>query len=70
LGGRLHMSARNWGETYSTMLDRMLAAMVRNRERFVTALGERQYRKMLLRMQAARTPVLISWIWVVRSWLA
>jgi len=70
LGGRLHMSARNWGNTYATMLDRMLAAMVRDRERFATALGDRQYRKMLLRMQAARKPAAISWIWVVRSWLA
>jgi glycosyltransferase involved in cell wall biosynthesis len=70
LGGRLHMSARNWGETYSTMLDRILAAMVRNRDRFVTALGERQYQKMLHRMQAARKTIFFSWIWIVRSWLA
>jgi len=69
LGGRLHMSARNWGNTYATMLDRMLAAMVQGRERFATALGDRQYRKMLLRMQAARKPAAISWIWIVRSWL-
>jgi glycosyltransferase involved in cell wall biosynthesis len=69
LGGRLHMSARNWGTTYSTMLDRMLAAMEAGQDRFATALGERQYRKMLLMMQAARKPTIISWIWVVRSWL-
>ena len=25
LGGRLHLSARNWGDTYAQMLDRMLA---------------------------------------------
>jgi glycosyltransferase involved in cell wall biosynthesis len=70
LGGRLHMSARNWGGTYAGMLDRMLAAMVRDRERFAAALGDRQYRKMLLRMQAARKPLLFSWIWVLRSWSA
>jgi hypothetical protein len=43
--------------------------MVRDRERFATALGDRQYRKMLLRMAAARKPAILSWIWVVRSWL-
>jgi hypothetical protein len=64
------MSARNWGDTYATMLDRMLAAMVQGRERFAAALGDRQYRKMLLRMRAARKPAVIAWIWVVRSWLA
>ncbi len=69
LGGRLHMSARNWGATYATMLDRMLAAMMQNHDRFATALGERQYRKMLLHMQAARQPTVIAWIWRVRSLL-
>ena len=39
LGGRLHLSSRNWGNTYTVMLDRMLAAMERDRERFVTSLG-------------------------------
>jgi glycosyltransferase involved in cell wall biosynthesis len=70
LGGRLHMSARNWGDTYATMLDRMLSAMVLHGDRYVAALGARQYRKMLLRMQAARKPAIISWIWVLRSFLA
>jgi hypothetical protein len=51
LGGRLHLSARNWGGTYAEMLDRMLAAMIGGRERFVAALGERQLRRMLLRMR-------------------
>src|SRR5256885_8978400 len=54
LGGRLHLSARNWGDTYASMLDRMLAAMIGDHERFVAALGERQYRRMLFRMKAAR----------------
>jgi hypothetical protein len=67
LGGRLHMSARNWGDTYATMLDRMLAAMIRDRERFTAALGDRQYRKMLLHMQAARKPAIVSWLWLLRS---
>ena len=69
LGGRLHMSARNWGTTYAKMLDRMLAAMMQNHERFEVALGRRQYRKMLLHMQAARMPAAIAWIWRVRSLL-
>jgi glycosyltransferase involved in cell wall biosynthesis len=69
LGGRLHLSSRNWGNTYSVMLDRMLAAMVSGREKFVGALGERQYRRMLLRMQAARAAWPMSWILVLRSWL-
>jgi glycosyltransferase involved in cell wall biosynthesis len=69
LGGRLHMSARNWGNTYATMLNRMLSAMERGRDVFATALGDRQYKQMLLRMQAAQKPAIISWIWVVRSWL-
>jgi hypothetical protein len=69
LGGRLHLSSRNWGDTYATMLDRMLAAMVDGRERFVTALGERQYRRMLFRMKAARASPWTGWIFVLRSWL-
>jgi len=51
------------------MLDRMLDAMVRDRERFITALGEKQYRRMLFRMRAARANPLISWLFVLRSWL-
>lgn len=70
LGGRLHLSSRNWGNTYSVMLDRMLGAMKRDRERFVIALGERQYRQMLLRMRAARTAPPLSWLLVAQSWLA
>jgi glycosyltransferase involved in cell wall biosynthesis len=69
LGGRLHLSTQNWGNTYATMLNRMLAAMVRDRERFVAAIGERQYRRMLLRMKAGRTSHWISWIFVLHSWL-
>ena len=69
LGGRLHLSQRNWGAVYATMLDRMLGAMIRDRERFATALGDRQYRRMLLRMQAARKHSIVAWIWIVRSWL-
>jgi glycosyltransferase involved in cell wall biosynthesis len=69
LGGRLHLSARNWGDTHARMLDRMLAAMVSDRERLVTALGERQYRRMLLRMRAARQPLFLAWVFVVASWL-
>jgi len=41
----------------------------RDRERFVTALGERQYRRLLLRMKAARTAWPASWLFVVRSWV-
>ncbi len=69
LGGRLHLSARNWGSTYAGMLDRMLAAMIGGRERFSMALGDRQYRRMVLRMKAARANVVIAWILIVRSWL-
>lgn len=69
LGGRLHLSARNWGDTHARMLDRMLQAMIADRERFFTALGEKQYMRMSLRMRAARANPLIAWIFVVRSWL-
>src|SRR5471032_1600200 len=69
LGGRLHLSARNWGDTHARMLDRMLAAMIQDRERFVIALGERQYRRMLLRMRAARASPATAWFFVLRSWL-
>jgi len=69
LGGRLHLSSRNWGNTYTVMLDRMLKAMVDGEDRFVGALGERQYRRMLLRMRAARAPWPMSWLMVARSWL-
>src|SRR5205085_10253875 len=69
LGGRLHLSAQNWGNTYAAMLDRMLTAMVRDQERFVAALGERQYRRTLFRMKAARASPWSGWIFVIRSWL-
>ena len=69
LGGRLHLSARNWGDTHARMLDRMLQAMITDRERFVTALGEKQYLRMSLRMRAARANPLIAWAFVLRSWL-
>jgi glycosyltransferase involved in cell wall biosynthesis len=69
LGGRLHLSSRNWGSTYDQMLDRMLRTLRDRREDYVTALGERQYRRLLLRMQAARAAWPLSWIMVVQSWL-
>ena len=69
LGGRLHLSSRNWGDTHGRMLDRMLTAMIRDRERFVLALGDRQYRRMVLRMRAARAGPLLGWALIVRSWL-
>lgn len=69
LGGRLHLSSRNWGDTYSRMLDRMLNAMITNEERFVTALGDRQYRRMVLRMRAARSNSIMSFVLTIRSWL-
>jgi hypothetical protein len=69
LGGRLHLSARNWGDTHARMLDRMLQAMISGRERLVAALGEKQYARMSLRMRAARANPLIAWIFVVWSWL-
>ena len=69
LGGRLHLSARDWGDTHARMLDRMLAAMIRGRERFATALGDRQYRRMVLRMRAARTRPLYGWIYKIASLL-
>ena len=69
LGGRLHLSSRNWGNTHGRMLDRMLTAMISNRERFIVALGDRQYRRMTLRMRAARMGPLLGWILIVWSWL-
>lgn len=69
LGGRLHLSARNWGDTHQRMLDRMLAAMLGDRERLSTALGDRQYRRMVLRMRASRMNPLLGWVLVVMSWL-
>lgn len=69
LGGRLHLSARNWGSTYAEMLDRMLKTMVTGSERFIAALGERQYRRILLRLQAARAPIPFSWLFFMRSLL-
>lgn len=70
LGGRLHLSSRNWGDTHARMLDRMLAAMIRDRERFIGALGDRQYRRMLLRMRAARVGPPLGWLLIAWSWLA
>ncbi len=69
LGGRLHLSSRNWGDTHGRMLDRMLTAMISNRERFIVALGDRQYRRMMLRMRAARLGPLLGWILIAWSWL-
>ncbi|MDI1286321.1 MAG: glycosyltransferase family 2 protein [Reyranella sp.] len=69
LGGRLHLSSRNWGDTHGRMLDFMLSALRRDRERFVVAVGERQYRRMMLRLRAARAGPLLGWVLIVRSWL-
>jgi hypothetical protein len=69
LGGRLHLSSRNWGDTHGRMLDLMLSAMVRDRERFITALGDRQYRQMVLRMRAARMSPLLGWALIAWSLL-
>jgi glycosyltransferase involved in cell wall biosynthesis len=69
LGGRLHLSSRNWGNTYTVMLDRMLANLTRDSDRYVAALGDRQYRRLLLRMKAARAAWPVSWLLAVRSWL-
>ena len=69
LGGRLHLSSRNWGNTYDQMLRRMLGTLERERERYVAALGERQYRRLLLRMQAAAVTWPLSWLLLARSWL-
>ena len=69
LGGRLHLSSRNWGDTHRRMLDFMLSALHRDRERFVIAVGERQYRRMVLRMRAARAGPLLRLVLIVRSWL-
>jgi glycosyltransferase involved in cell wall biosynthesis len=69
LGGRLHLSASNWGDTYAEMLERMLQTIISKSERFIAALGERQYRRLLLRVRAARVPAPLSWAYIVRSWL-
>jgi glycosyltransferase involved in cell wall biosynthesis len=68
LGGRLHLSSRNWGNTYAEMLDRMLSTLARDRDRFVGALGERQYRRLLLRLKAARAAWPASWLFLAQSW--
>ena len=69
LGGRLHLSARNWGDTHGRMLDLMLAAMLKGRKQFAVALGQRQYKRMVMSMRAARASPLFAWIMVVWSWL-
>jgi hypothetical protein len=43
--------------------------MISGRDRFITALGEKQYTRMSLRMRAARANPLIAWLFVLRSWL-
>jgi hypothetical protein len=63
------LSARDWGDTHARMLDLMLEALTSGRERFVTALGEKQYQRILLRMRAARSNALIAWLFILRSWL-
>lgn len=69
LGGRLNLSARDWGHTHARMLENMLRNILRDRERFARALGDRQYRQVVLRMRAAQKSIFFAWIWVVRSWL-
>ena len=69
LGGRLHLSSRNWGNTYTVMLDRMLSTLRNERDRFQGALGDRQYHRLLLRMRAARSGWPVSWLLTARSWL-
>jgi glycosyltransferase involved in cell wall biosynthesis len=69
LGGRLHLSSRNWRTTYDQMLARMLATLEHDRERYVMALGDRQYRQLLLKMRAAGSPWPLSWLLVGRSLL-
>jgi glycosyltransferase involved in cell wall biosynthesis len=60
LGGRLQLSPRDLGKTYDEMLDRMLAAMVRDRQRFTAALGAHQYDQMARAMRAARPVSLLA----------
>lgn len=69
LGGRLHLSSRNWGSTYADMLGRMQATLEREHERYAAALGDRQYARMLLRLRAARASGPVSWLLTARSWL-
>lgn len=54
LGGRLHLSPRDLKDTYDEMLDRMVAAMTRDRQRFTELLGAYQYDQMLLALRPAR----------------
>ncbi len=61
LGGRLQLSPRDLAGTYEAMLDRMLAAMLRDHERFTAALGAEQYRQMVEAMRAARPTPRRAW---------
>jgi len=61
LGGRLHLSPRPLDGMYETMLDRMRAAIARDRQRFTEAMGPYQYDQMVLALQPARaTPSLLA----------
>jgi len=42
--------------------------LARDRDRFVGALGQRQYRRLLLRMKAARAAWPASWLFLAQSW--
>jgi glycosyltransferase involved in cell wall biosynthesis len=53
LGGRLHLAPRDLRATYDDMLDRMRAALLRDRQRFEAAVGADQYREMVQAMEAA-----------------
>jgi glycosyltransferase involved in cell wall biosynthesis len=60
LGGRLHLAPRDLEGTYDEMLERMRAAMVRDRARFEAAVGAYQYRQMIEAMQATRPVSLLA----------
>lgn len=60
LGGRLHLSPRDLKSTYDEMLDRMLATMERDRQRFTEAMGAYQYDQMVLAMRAVRPAPLLA----------
>jgi glycosyltransferase involved in cell wall biosynthesis len=54
LGGRLHLAPRELKATYDDMLGRMLAAVLRDRERFEAAVGADQYREIVQALSPAR----------------
>jgi len=60
LGGRLHLSPKPLDGTYKAMLDRMRAAIARDRPRFIEAMGTYQYEQMVRALQPGRPPSLIA----------